>query len=290
MDKILLIIGLLLAVIIIVTGGFGVVSGLGIKVPSFSGGSGPLATGSGINEAAPPTPIAAGGSAGSQTPKSEFPRSTTQGRIKITSVTRAELDRPQNEYVAIRYESGTAPVIISGWEIGNTLGNRFPLPLAEKLPYSDAARIVRLLPGETAYLHTGASPIGASFMENACTGYFNQNHSFNPTLGESCPRPEVSRLVQFRDPCLRFLEANIRTCRVPNLSEDAAFGIGQECVDFVNDNLNYSSCVREERNRPDFYRGIWHLYLGRPTAIYRNLHDKITLYDQFGLIVDSYQY
>ena len=285
MDKVLLIIGLGLVVVIVLTGGFGAASSLGLSAPSLSffGSGGPLASGSGTKDFS---------SSSVSVPDSteSSPASQKRGTVKIESVSRADSSRPQDEYVVIRYESSSgAAIAVSSWSVGNTLGNRFTLGFAEPIATNSALETVKLRPGDEVYIHTGASPLGVGFRENTCTGYFNQNHSFDPTLSESCPRPDTSRLTQFNDACLRFLD-RAQTCRTLDITGEGSIGIGSACTDYINSHFSYTSCVADERGKSGFLKPVWHLYLNRPSAIWRSFHDRITLYDEFGQVVDTYNY
>lgn len=282
MDKILLILGLGLVITIVATGGFGVVNDLGVKAPSFSfGGSGPLASGSGTSDFYASTD--------SSDTTVSVP-SQKQGRVRIEAVSRGGISEPQNEYILIRNTNSSGnPIAVSLWTVGNSTGNTFQLGFAERIVTQSSLEMIKLRPDEQAYIHTGRSPLGVSFQENTCTGYFNQSHTFNPSLGEFCSRPNTSGLLQFNDACLRFLD-KARSCRTLDISGEDSIGIGQSCADYASQHFSYVSCVAQERSKSNFYRPTWHLYLNRPTSIWRSFHDKITLTDEFGQIVDTYEY
>ncbi len=299
MDKILLIIGILVAIAILITGGFGLFRATLQGVPNggfsfFS--SGPLASGPNGGATEPDTfGVTPGEGAAGGEPKEEGNASmSAKSSMQITSVNRPgnSVESPKNEYIVLRHtgQKGAKAVLIGGWSINNSQGKRYVIGAAERIPLLDTAAGVAIQPGEEVYVHTGASPIGRSFQENICTGYLNRTYSFTPSLQEACPRVDFSSLLQFKDACIQFLERNTGSCRVPRITQEDAIAIGNECVQYISDNLNYSGCVKNYRNASDFYRGRWHFYLDRPEKLWREVHDRITLQDETGAVVSVYQY
>src|SRR3989338_628130 len=297
-DKILLVIGLLVAAAIIITGGFGLLQGDFIGFDLFS--SGPRASSrggwfSGYSAEPPPTDGQIISSGASPTgPAAQPGYSPYEKRVRIQTVVRPSSSslKPEEEYAFLRNadDSSKPPIVISGWTLENSQGKRYAIAGAQKLALMDVNETsVFLPPGAEAYVHTGPSPINVSFRENACTGYLNENNKFMPRLAERCPRPDVSKFIRFTDRCLDFMERSIYTCRVPKIDETAA-GIEYECGEFIDKHFKYSGCVDDFRAASDFYKNTWRLYFGRPEKLWRSLHDLIILRDSQGLIVDTYQY
>lgn len=301
MDKILLVFGLIIAFVIIVTGGFGILSKTGINLgfnltpasegPRATGPGTTIGSGEGITESDNASHISTNpGNSGNNNPNSQ-PSSDSKykGHIKIVSVS-ASSRTVGEEYILIHNndQKGASPITITAWQVNNTEGKKYIIGGAMKIALLDTAGTVRLNPGDEAYIHTGRSPIGTGFEENACTGYLNQNYLFKPSLGESCPKPSAS-VLQFKDACLRVIE-RISSCRVPTISNDDAFAIGDECNSYITQNFNYNGCVNNYRKQSDFLKSTWHLYLDRTEKLWRDFHDIITLYDGQGLLVDTYQY
>ncbi|KKW29078.1 MAG: hypothetical protein UY71_C0004G0011 [Parcubacteria group bacterium GW2011_GWB1_52_7] len=295
-DKILLVIGLLVAAAIIITGGFGLLQGDFIGFDLF----GPRACSpggwfSGYSAEPPPTDGQIISSGASPTgPAAQPGYSPYEKRVRIQTVVRPSSSslKPEEEYAFLRNadDSSKPPIVISGWTLENSQGKRYAIAGAQKLALMDVNETsVFLPPGAEAYVHTGPSPINVSFRENACTGYLNENNKFMPRLAERCPRPDVSKFIRFTDRCLDFMERSIYTCRVPKIDETAA-GIEYECGEFIDKHFKYSGCVDDFRAASDFYKNTWQLYLGRPEKLWRSLHDLIILRDSQGLIVDTYQY
>ncbi|MBI2055147.1 MAG: hypothetical protein HYT39_03570 [Candidatus Sungbacteria bacterium] len=297
MDKVFLIFGLLVAVAVIATGGFGIVKEgtLGFNFLS----PGPRASGPGggfwgSSPAGVKEPAPAGGT-GYEPPapvlKPESGISGFRGSVKISSVSGAAYGGIRDQYVRI-YNTGNkkGPIYIHNWSLANTQGKRYLLGEGALIPLVSDKSVVKFEPNQEAFIHTGSSPVNVGFRENACTGYLNENNDFSPRLSESCPRIDIAKLVSLKDVCLRFLESKFSTCRIPVISGEATIGIGDECTQFIANHMHYRGCVDDFRNASDFYRNTWHLYLNRTEKLWRELHDIITLYDENSLIVDTYQY
>ncbi|MFH0923809.1 MAG: hypothetical protein V1825_03675, partial [Candidatus Falkowbacteria bacterium] len=58
---------------------------------------------------------------------------------------------------------------------------------------------------------------------------------------------------------------------------------------WIEKNLNYSACIQKHLGESNFYKG-WRVYTGNGNLLFDQLHDKIELHDQAGLLVDSYEY
>lgn len=281
MDKILLIFGLAVAVALVTTGGFGIADFGVFEGFRFGGfGSGPKATGpDGGNLFDPENfePASQNNNEGASTPET---------RVEISSV--SVNNEASAEYVVLE-NRGNIPINISSWSIGNTQGKRYPLGGAAKIPFITSASQVTLAPGEVAYVHTGTSPLGYGFQENSCMGYFLRSYDFNPSISAGCYRVPTPSPAQYNDRCLRFIQQHSSSCQVPTYtSDDIALGYG--CEEYVSQNFTYPACVNQNKTKSDFYKRTWHLYLNRPSGLWRDFSDVITLYDEAGIITDTYQY
>lgn len=281
MDKILLLFGLAVAVALVTTGGFGITDfGIfeGLRLGGF--GSGPKATGpdgGNLFDSENFEPASQNNSEGTATPET---------RVEISSV--SINSEAGAEYVILE-NRGNISVNISSWSIGNTQGKRYPLGGAAKIPFMTSATEVTLSPGELAYVHTGTSPLGYGFQENSCTGYFASSYEFNPSISSGCYRVPTPSPTQFNDRCLRFIQQHSSSCQVPQYTSDD-IGLGYGCEEYVSENFTYPACVNQNKTKADFYKRTWHLYLNRPSGLWRDFSDVITLYDELGIITDTYQY
>lgn len=299
MDKLLLIIGIAIVIAILVTGGFGLFSqvfdGDGAPGGGFSFfSSGPRADGPGgvvDSDIVGITPESSNGNG--QSGNTTAPKNP-KAAITISSVSRpgSGATDPTNEYILLRHTGASdAPAVsVSGWSVANSQGRRFALGGAQRIPFFSSAEAILLRPGQELYIHSAAGPFGQNFQESACTGYLNQSYRFNPSLSESCPRPDFRRFLNFKDACIQFLESRVSGCRAPTITSEEAIRIGNECIEYVSENFNYAGCVKNYRTATDFYRGRWHLYLARPEKLWRDVHDRITLSDETGVVIDTYEY
>lgn len=192
---------------------------------------------------------------------------------------------PSTEYLTFTLDSYyKGKVLITGFEIksaatgkGTLIGKGVDLPFAGQINYESP---IFIDPGDTVVLVTGRSPIGYSFKVNKCTGYFEQFQDFTPRLREECPTPLNHELAQkfgyFNDSCLDYLQT-IPSCNMP--LNDIPLYLQSECRSFVNEKLNYKSCVEEHKNDQDFYKKEWRIYLGRSEELWKERREVIKLLD-----------
>ncbi|MDP3727294.1 MAG: hypothetical protein Q8R35_01490 [bacterium] len=283
-----------------------------LPVSFFSGfGSGPIASGPGSgSEVENPQPIARGffGFGGTpapgQTEEPPLPRpgeSPYKGRVSIAGVNRSGVS-PEEEYVTIRYGGGfwgfnrpagsDLPIDVTGWRISSRRTIE-TVPRAFNIPEIDAQDQDVILPsGGEVIIFSGTPGYQKNFRENRCAGYLNEFYSFTPTLSNSCPDATLNRsqLLNrgFSGACIDAVDA-IATCRLPAGPFQAGV-IGQGCIDYMNQNFSYAGCVKNYRDRGDFLGNTWRVALRRITKMYDPLHDRVTLRDAQGLLVDEFEY
>ncbi|MBX4209404.1 hypothetical protein KW799_01795 [Candidatus Parcubacteria bacterium] len=170
----------------------------------------------------------------------------------------AKASNPDAEYLRIvASPSASGPIRISGLVLaGISLPEGIFIPRAVFLPLTGQPlekQNVSLQPGGRAIITSGASPFGASFQVNSCTGYLNELGTFTPALRKECPDG-----------------SNCRT--------DKAKG------------FTYNMCVGAHLNDKGFYSGEWRLFLDQPKEIWRNSSEIIRLIDAKGNIVDAITY
>lgn len=296
------IIGIIIGLVVAYYGFFG--SGAGIF-----GGSGPLASGPGSSsEIRNPEPVSvyrggsggsAGGSTGSERGSSQILKpgeSPFKGVVRISTVERFG-DRPESEYIALRYDgtfsaSPGRAIDVTGWRIATARESEL-IPRAFNIPEIDAdERDIFLPPGGEVIVVSGTMSYGRNFRENQCVGYFTEAHQFTPFLSGSCPddNPDRTQLLRkgFNGQCVDLIQS-IPSCRRPIVPLAAGI-IGQACAEYVSQNFNYYSCVRDFRNDKDFLKKTWRTALRRGTKLYDPRHDRVILRDQNGLLVDEFEY
>lgn len=289
--------------------GYYVFTSTDLPFGSFKGfGSGPLATGPGRGaEVENPQPVSRGffgfGTAPSAEPQAAAPRpgeSPYKGKVRIADVHRSGVN-PKEEYVTVRYGGGffgfgqpsrEPPVDVTGWRIASrrTIGT---IPRAYHIPEIDAGeQDVILAPGGEVIVVIGTPDYQPNFRENSCVGYLNEFRSFTPSLSDSCADadPDRGQLLNrgFNGACIEAIE-DVPACRMPKGPFQAGV-IGRECIDYLNQNLNYSGCVKNFRDRGNFLGNTWRVSLKLPAKMFDPLHDRAVLRDANGLLVDEFEY
>ena len=205
---------------------------------------------------------------------------------------------PANEYIEISVaQNAGVPIDISGWRLTSDVsGNMTAIPKGTEVPTSgtvNASENIVLAPGTRAMIVSGRSPIGASFRENKCIGYFSTFQRFYPQLPQNCPTPS-SELSLFygdgyvRDPvCVEYVNNNISRCQVM-LSPPV--GVSNSCQNFMVKYFHYNGCVDAHKNDADFVGDTWRIYLNRTTSMWRAKREVVKLLDINGKTVDAFSY
>lgn len=197
---------------------------------------------------------------------------------------------PNREYIDIYASYSIKDKIpVTAWSIENSKGEKYVIGSANYLASasSDPGSPILLSAGDTLHIITGQSPLGSNFRTNLCTGYFNQAHTFYPSLREECPRPETEKSAQnLENPCYNYLK-NLQSCRTP---ESPANKVNLTCQNYVNQELTYAKCVDSHKNDSNFFKNEWFVYLGRPNELWKTERETITLRDQNGKIITTYSY
>ncbi len=127
----------------------------------------------------------------------------------------------------------------------------------------------------------------SNFQINDCFGWLNSVYNIDSSLNY-CPLIQIGDLTGLGlDSACQNLILNSGSCRAP--SDTVLNSYSRECRIWVEQNLNYNACVEKNMNKSDFYKG-WQIYTGNNNLFYDQLHDRIELRDQAGLLVDSYEY
>lgn len=204
---------------------------------------------------------------------------------------------PASEYLVLNVASdATVPVDISGWTLESAAtGKAAVIPKGTEVPASgivNAAQDIVLTSGARAFLVSGRSPIGASFRENVCTGYFGSFQTFTPQLTEACPTP-ASELSSFYGPtyirdasCIDYVNMLSR-CQAVLTPPTTMSGA---CQSFLVQYLNYNGCVDAHKRDANFESSDWRVYLGRTNALWRAQHESVVLLDANGKLVDTFTY
>lgn len=268
----------------------------------------PGALGGGTYLQLPKVPFIVGSASGPQhsgTPGGTFvggsefgPLSPYRRTITLNhSVSGAGSPDPANEYLEVYVpQNAEVPVSLSGWKLVSdasessaTISKGTAVPISGTI--NDAEDIV-LAPGDRALIISGRSPIGSSFRENKCIGYFSSFQQFYPSLPQNCPVPS-DELISFygtgyiRDgSCIEYVNTLSR-CQVM-LSPPVS--LSNTCQNFMVKYLNYNGCVEAHRKDADFDGTTWRIYLGRTAPMWRTKHEIVKLLDTNGKTVDAFSY
>lgn len=263
------------------------IGGSDISLPGSSGG-GSLDTSGNVNT---PAPTLAGNTAFGET-------SPYRGIVSMDHyVSGAGSPNPTNEYIYIHISgSSGVPVDLTGWTLeSDATGNTMTIPKGTAVPTSgtvNAAQDIVLTPGQQAIVISGKSPIGASFRENKCIGYFSTFQSFSPSLPQNCPTPnnELSAFYgtgYIRDAaCIDYVNT-LSHCQVALSPPSSATSM---CQSFLVTYLNYNGCVTAHQSDTDFNGDTWRVYLGRTNSMWRTQHEVVKLLDATGKTVDAFSY
>ena len=204
---------------------------------------------------------------------------------------------PKNEYLEIRVAPDSrVPINLSEWSLASDAsGVSILIPKGTEVPTSgivNASQDIVLSPGDRAIVITGQSPIGASFRENKCIGYFSTFQNFSPSLPQNCPTPSSELAANYgsdyiRDAaCIEYVN-KLSRCQVVLTPPVTVSGV---CQRFLVNYLNYNGCVEAHKDDADFRGTTWRIYLGRSKAMWRTQHELIKLFDVNGKTVDAFSY
>ena len=229
-------------------------------------------------------------------PQSPSDISPLQGKLTISTIRQNAV--ANSEYVTVQASpKNTESITFTGLTLRSRSSlNREKIPTAWTLPYPGNVgngESVRLRPGEKAHIISGRSPNGQSFQLNTCTGYFEQGMNFTPTLPLACPSPLSEPLPlppnTLSDACYDYLK-QLKRCAVPSAIVPVALKADGSCQAHLSSKINYNQCVTYHKDDPNFFRGDWHIYLGRSTRLWRDKHDTVELLDEGGNLIDMRSY
>jgi hypothetical protein len=230
-------------------------------------------------------------------------------------VSSASSSDPKSEYVQIYLaQNASAAVDITNWVLkSGATGKAEVIPKGTAVPTSgavNAANDIILQPGDSAIIVSGESPVGASFRENKCIGYFNGFQQFTPSLPQNCPSAsdELTALYgtpYIHDPACIDYTKSLSRCQTA-VTKTASLTL--TCQDFLENHLNYNSCLSLHRGDSDFTGTVWHIYLGRKSLqdatraspfntdstnagpLWRAKYEVVELLDERGKTVATFNY
>lgn len=237
-----------------------------------------------------PAPVITGGIFG--------PSSPYRGVVRMNHyISGAGSSDPKNEYIEIYVaQDAGAPVNLSGWRlVSDSTGGTAVIPRGTEVPISgtiNAAQDIIVTPGKRALIISGSSPIGASFRENKCIGYFSSFQQFYPSLPQNCPSPSDELSTYYGAGYIRDVACieqvnKLQRCQVMLSPPVGATGA---CQNFMIQYLNYNGCVGAHQNDADFKGDAWRVYLNRTAPLWRAKYEIVKLLDADGKTVDAFSY
>lgn len=211
-------------------------------------------------------------------------------------VSGAGSSNPSHEYITIHLATNAAPVDITGWKLESAAtGVAAIIPKGTEVPRSgivNASEPIVLTPGSRAIISSGSSPIGASFRENICIGYFAQYQSFYPSLALTCPIPFNELKKNYNGSYIRDLSCikYVRKLNRCTLVSSPPTGLTTACTNFAVNDLNYNGCVNLHQYDKDFEGSTWRVFLGRNKSMWRPRYEVVKLLDTQGKTVDMFSY
>lgn len=225
-------------------------------------------------------------------------RSLYFGKIRMSNISGLYETNPDNQYLSLTtILEADEKVKISGWYLKSeftgytvVIGKAALLPF----PFTQILSDVVLQQNDRVFLTKGFSPIGISFRTNKCTGYFEQDRTFVPSLQLMCPWPEDEVLPIFsssadaNDACLDAIK-RVSHCQTVDNSfiNSLPENVTTSCKDYLQEQINYNTCVSKHFSDTDFPGQEYRLYFKKFGPLWNKTHDKINLYDENNLIVDT---
>ncbi|MBI5139949.1 MAG: peptidoglycan-binding protein [Candidatus Vogelbacteria bacterium] len=213
--------------------------------------------------------------------------STARDKIKIANVARTST-KPEGQYIVIRNTLGKQPIDVTGFKIVTSINNQYIIPRGHTIPGINPVPqdnvILKL--NDTIKIIVGRQINQINFQENLCTGYFDEKVSYGDALSHNCPKPDyLSRVAMLPDYCVAVFDKT-PACKTIDTQETQQ----ENCLQFSTDHFNYQGCLRDFRDKTNFLKGNWLVWMQRATTFFRPLHDMVILYDKEGKIVDQYKY
>lgn len=213
-------------------------------------------------------------------------------KVRISSVYPSIYSGYPSQIELASYFTQKSQIIdITGWKLKSNK-KEVVIPQAinfyELSGYSVDSDII-LRPNSNVSIYSNSSAVNKNLRLNKCMGYLENDYSFMPSLGRSCPSISRSSMAYLSGDCQSYI-LSLNTCQVPPVSVYNSFpggDDGNKCRAFLS-NLNYNSCVKEHRNDLDFYLNDWRVWVNR--QILDSQHDMVSLFDSSGLLVDQYIY
>lgn len=203
------------------------------------------------------------------------------------------LRKPENfastEYVTIGTRTTNVPINLTGWSVVSKItGKKAIIGNASPLPQQQPEQPIIVESNNDLILVSGRSLTGESFRLNICTGYFEEERNFTPSLPIECPNiyKEVApESLNMTSVCQNYINSFSMCELAKNQIPDDISG---SCGDFVKRVATYSGCVELHKNDENFYKSKWMIYLNSRISLWLKKDEVIDLFDAQGKLVDTY--
>jgi len=216
-------------------------------------------------------------------------------KVKISSAFASNYSSYPSQINLYAYLSGSEKINVTGWRIKTNHGE-FIIPQAVNIydfsGFSFEQDIV--ISGNTnIYLYSNRSPINLNFRLNKCTGYLQNNYSFNPALPRNCPMPQRSETYYLSGQCVSYI-LSLGSCEAPSITFSNSLpgtNEGNACRQFLN-TINQYTCYQRHHLEGDFLSNEWRIWMNwtNYNGLLDSQHDTVRLFDTQGLLVDQYIY
>lgn len=238
--------------------------------------------------AAPPT----------ATPKSDV--SPYSGKVKISSLRVQTLSSASLITLTTNFQQNEKTGI-TGWKFETKKGNfLIPKGLEQINPLDPAllAQDIIAKQWDIIYISSDPSPFlqkDKNFRPNKCMGYLSGARIFTIPLPQTCPRPQTDQLPSYISYWCKEYINTLGNCQAPTYDGLAKYELFKDdnCMSYLNSNLNYNGCFLNYQKDQDFSSNQWHIYLdSRDKEIFpwTNEFDTLYLRDKNGLLVDKYDF
>lgn len=148
---------------------------------------------------------------------------------------------------------------------------------------------------DTLYVRGEQSPLGRgrSFKPNQCFGYLIQYYQNLPgSYSCSQDRPVLEDIKNLKPLCQEYIlqKVDYGSCKPPDFNDPSVIG-DSECRAYLTGTegtFTYQGCYEKRSKDANFLSSRWDIYIERSFG--HPLHDSIALFDQNGLLVDTYIY
>jgi len=204
-------------------------------------------------------------------------------KIQIQSVKIYNTPIPYEEII-ISANNTENKVNLSGWSIKSNKNHFVLVNAVSKLDFSKVFKPenIFLEKGGKVLIYSTYSPLGIDFKSNKCIGYLNESYNFIPKLPTNCPQIEKRKIANLSGVCQDYI-LKLGTCEIPK--NPPVFEV--DCLNFIK-KINYQGCYDTYKNDLDFFSKDYYVFMGR--KILDDLHDRVLLFDNKGLLVDEYIY